>query len=72
MAQLEKPSSPRKVLKGPKEATVVEVNSATERMFLNRTQSGMVNSHPKFSGVYGAPLALNPPGDAVTPANPSD
>jgi fructan beta-fructosidase len=47
-----------KVLKGDKEQTVIGVNRDRGTVFLDRTQSGDVNFHPKFSGVYDAPLAM--------------
>ena len=45
-----------KVLQGEKEATVIGVNRDRGQVFLDRSQSGIVNFHPKFSGVYDAPL----------------
>jgi sucrose-6-phosphate hydrolase SacC (GH32 family) len=45
-----------KVLKGVKEETVIGVDRERGRIFVDRTQSGNVNFHPKFSGVYDAPL----------------
>ncbi len=44
------------VLKGGVEATVVGVDRDGKKIFLDRTRSGNVNFHPKFSGVYDAPL----------------
>jgi sucrose-6-phosphate hydrolase SacC (GH32 family) len=46
-----------KVLKGDKEQTVIGVDRDRGTVFVDRTQSGNVNFHPKFSGVYDAPLA---------------
>jgi sucrose-6-phosphate hydrolase SacC (GH32 family) len=46
-----------KVLKGDKEQTVIGVDRERGTVFVDRTQSGNVNFHPKFSGVYDAPLA---------------
>jgi len=46
-----------KVLKGAKEATVIGVDRERDHVFVDRTQSGDVNFHPKFSGVQDAPLA---------------
>lgn len=45
-----------KVLKGENEATVIGVDRELGRVFTDRTQSGNVNFHPKFSGVYDSPL----------------
>jgi sucrose-6-phosphate hydrolase SacC (GH32 family) len=46
-----------KVLDGAGEATVIGVDRDRGRVFVDRTQSGVVNFDPKFSGVYDAPLA---------------
>jgi sucrose-6-phosphate hydrolase SacC (GH32 family) len=46
-----------KVLTGPKEATVIGVDRDLARVFVDRTQSGQVDFHPKFSGVHDAPFA---------------
>ena len=45
-----------KILKGDKEATSIGVNRDRGQVFLDRTQSGLVSFHPKFSGEYVAPL----------------
>jgi sucrose-6-phosphate hydrolase SacC (GH32 family) len=45
-----------KVLKGAKEETVVGLDRDRGTVFVDRTHSGNVNFHPKFSGVYQAPL----------------
>ena len=47
-----------KVLKIAKEATVIGVDRERENVFVDRTHSGNVNFHPKFSGVQDAPLAV--------------
>jgi len=47
-----------KVLQSDKEATVIGVDRDHGRVFVDRTQSGNVSFHPKFSGVYDAPLAV--------------
>lgn len=46
-----------KVLKGATEETVVGVDRDNGRVFVDRTRSGRVDFHPKFSGVQDAPLA---------------
>jgi sucrose-6-phosphate hydrolase SacC (GH32 family) len=46
-----------KVLQGVTEATVIGVDRDRGTVFVDRTQSGNVNFHPKFSGRYEAPLA---------------
>jgi sucrose-6-phosphate hydrolase SacC (GH32 family) len=45
-----------KVLQDGKEATVIGVNGTRGTVFVDRTQSGNVSFHPKFPGVYEAPL----------------
>jgi fructan beta-fructosidase len=47
-----------KVLKGDKEATIVGVDRQRGQAFVDRTQSGNVMLHQKFSGVYDAPLPV--------------
>jgi sucrose-6-phosphate hydrolase SacC (GH32 family) len=47
-----------KVLTGAREATVIGVDFDRARLFVDRTQSGQVDFHPKFSGIHDAPLAL--------------
>ena len=44
------------VLRGGREATSIGVNRDRGQVFLDRTRSGNVNFHPRFSGVYFAPL----------------
>jgi fructan beta-fructosidase len=46
-----------KVLTGAREATVIGVDFDHARLFVDRTQSGRVDFHPKFSGIHDAPLA---------------
>jgi sucrose-6-phosphate hydrolase SacC (GH32 family) len=46
-----------KVLKGATEETVIGVDRNHGRVFVDRTRSGRVDFHPKFSGVHDAPLA---------------
>lgn len=46
-----------KVLKGATEETVVGVDRDNGRVFVDRTRSGRLDFHPKFSGVQDAPLA---------------
>ena len=46
------------VLKGDEEATVIGVDRQRRQAFVDRTRSGSVKFHPKFSGVYEAPLAV--------------
>ncbi|MGA2248172.1 MAG: GH32 C-terminal domain-containing protein [Verrucomicrobiota bacterium] len=46
-----------RVLKGEKEATIIGVDRDRGQVFVDRTQSGIVTFHPKFSGRYDAPLA---------------
>lgn len=48
-----------KVLKSDTEATVIGVDRQRGRVFVDRTQSGNVTFHQKFSGVYDAPLAVH-------------
>ncbi|MGB7279830.1 MAG: glycoside hydrolase family 32 protein [Pseudolabrys sp.] len=48
-----------KVLKSDTEATVIGVDRQRGRAFVDRTQSGNVTFHQKFSGVYDAPLAVH-------------
>ena len=48
-----------KVLKGDKEATVIGVDRQRGQAFVDRTQSGNVMFHQKFSGVYDAPLPVH-------------
>ena len=48
-----------KVLKSDTEATVIGVDRQRGRAFVDRTQSGNVMFHQKFSGVYDAPLAVH-------------
>jgi len=48
-----------KVLKSDTEATVIGVDRQRGRAFVDRTQSGNVTFHKKFSGVYDAPLAVH-------------
>jgi sucrose-6-phosphate hydrolase SacC (GH32 family) len=45
-----------KVLTATNEATAVGVDFANARLFVDRTQSGQVDFHPKFSGVQDAPF----------------
>jgi sucrose-6-phosphate hydrolase SacC (GH32 family) len=45
-----------RVLKGDKEATVIGVDRSRGQVFVDRTQSGMANFHPKFSSKNDAPL----------------
>jgi beta-fructofuranosidase/levanase len=45
-----------KVLQGGPEETGIGVNRDRGQVFLDRTRSGNVNFHPRFSGVYSAPL----------------
>jgi fructan beta-fructosidase len=47
-----------KVLKSVKEATVIGVDRQRGQAFVDRTQSGNVTFHQKFSGVYDAPLPV--------------
>jgi fructan beta-fructosidase len=47
-----------RVLTGSNEATVIGLDFARARMFLDRTQSGNIGFHPEFSGVHEAPLPL--------------
>jgi beta-fructofuranosidase/levanase len=46
-----------KVLQGGTEATVIGWDGARGSVFVDRTQSGNASFHPKFPGVYEAPLA---------------
>jgi sucrose-6-phosphate hydrolase SacC (GH32 family) len=46
-----------KVLTGAKEATVIGMDFDHARLFVDRTQSGKVDFHPKFSGIQDAPLS---------------
>ena len=48
-----------KVLTSDTEATVIGVDRQRGRAFVDRTQSGNVTFHQKFSGVYDAPLAVH-------------
>jgi fructan beta-fructosidase len=48
-----------KVLKGDKEATVIGIDRQRGQAFVDRTQSGNVMFHQKFSGVYDAPLPVH-------------
>lgn len=48
-----------KVLKSDTEATVIGVDRQRGRAFVDRTQSGNVTFHQKFSDVYDAPLAVH-------------
>jgi fructan beta-fructosidase len=48
-----------KVLKSDKEATVIGVDPQRRQAFVDRTQSGNVRFHQKFSGVYEAPLPVH-------------
>jgi sucrose-6-phosphate hydrolase SacC (GH32 family) len=51
-----------KVLQDGSAATVIGVDPARGVVFVDRTQSGNVSFHPKFPGVYEAPLGgLNQP-----------
>lgn len=45
-----------KVFKGAKEETIIGVDRAAGRVFLDRTTSGNVDFHPQFSGVQNTPL----------------
>jgi sucrose-6-phosphate hydrolase SacC (GH32 family) len=45
-----------KVLQGDEEETVIGVDNAQGRFFVDRTRSGDVTFHPQFSGVHEAPL----------------
>ena len=47
-----------KLLAGAKEATVIGVDRERGRWFVDRTRSGQVDFHPKFSGVHDAPLPV--------------
>ena len=47
-----------KVLKGDKEATVIGVDRQRGQAFVDRTQSGNVTFHQKFSRAYDAPLPV--------------
>jgi sucrose-6-phosphate hydrolase SacC (GH32 family) len=47
-----------RVLKGTKEATVIGVDRSRGQVFVDRTQSGMANFHPKFSSKNDAPLTV--------------
>ncbi|MCW5555660.1 MAG: GH32 C-terminal domain-containing protein [Verrucomicrobiae bacterium] len=53
-----------KVLQSGKEATVIGVDGTRGTVLVDRTQSGNVSFHPKFPGVYEAPLAS--PNEPVT------
>ena len=44
------------VLKGGKEATVIGVDRSRGQVFVDRTESGVVNFHPKFPSRNDAPL----------------
>lgn len=46
-----------KVLKSASEDTAIGLDHTHAQVFLDRTRSGIVNFHPKFSGVFHAPLA---------------
>lgn len=48
-----------KVLTSDTEATVIGVDRQRGRAFVDRTHSGNVTFHQKFSGVYDAPLAVH-------------
>ena len=48
-----------KVLKSDTEATVIGVDRQRGQAFVDRTQSGNVTFHQKFSGVYDAPLPVH-------------
>ncbi len=48
-----------KVLKSDTEATVIGVDRQRGQAFVDRTQSGNVRFHQKFSGVYDAPLPVH-------------
>jgi len=48
-----------KLFTGAGEQTVVGVDPESRRVFVDRTHSGNVNFHPKFSGVYEAPLVID-------------
>jgi fructan beta-fructosidase len=48
-----------KVLKGNKEATMIGVDRQRGQVFVDRTQSGNVMFHRKFSGVYVASLPVH-------------
>ena len=43
---------------GTNEATVIRYQAAPGRLSVDRTQSGRVDFHPKFSGVHAAPVRL--------------
>ncbi|HYG33208.1 MAG TPA: GH32 C-terminal domain-containing protein, partial [Clostridia bacterium] len=45
-----------RLFQGSKEATVIGVDHKRGCVFVDRTQSGQVNFHPKFPGVHEAPL----------------
>ncbi len=47
-----------KVLKGDKEATIIGVDRQRGQVFVDRTTSGNVTFHRKFSGVYAASLPV--------------
>jgi fructan beta-fructosidase len=46
-----------KLLTGAREATLIGVDREAGRVYVDRTQSGTVTFHPKFSSVHSAPLA---------------
>ncbi|MHB9076993.1 MAG: GH32 C-terminal domain-containing protein [Pirellulaceae bacterium] len=45
-----------RVLKGPNEQTVIGVTTADGTLFVDRTQSGLVDFHPAFAGRHTGPL----------------
>ena len=48
-----------KLFKGAEEETAVGVDREQGRVYLDRTHSGNVTFHPKFSGVHAAPMVRN-------------
>ena len=47
-----------RIITGTNEATVIRYQAAQGRLSLDRTQSGRVDFHPKFTGVHEAPVRL--------------
>ncbi len=48
-----------RVLKGKDEETVAGYSTKSKSMFVDRTRSGDVGFHPRFTGHHSAPLAMN-------------
>lgn len=46
------------VFKGEQESTVVGYSPTEKQLYIDRRQSGVVDFHPAFAGVYRAPLSL--------------